>query len=207
MQVITRERNNREWREAHRKHITASDIPAALARRESLRYQQLVERLALDFEGIGLHSEESPDSWHEQHEQLIAKGIATYRLRERQSVLSTGFCVSDNFSWLGASPHGLIGLRGAIHIRPRRSLRSFMEKRSHVSAADRARLHTIMFVCDREWIDLVDVWDGDARVPDRLHRKRVAFEYSWFSDIVLTRLITLWRDVAGVIDRRKMVRS
>jgi hypothetical protein len=52
-----------------------------------------------------------------------------------------------------------------------------------------------MFVCDREWIDVVDYWNGESRVPDRLHRKRLFFDRAYFNDVVLSRIIYVWRDV------------
>ncbi len=205
MKVVTQQRNDEEWRAAHRRHISASDIPDALASRDSLRYRKLVERLALDFEGVGHHADEHPDQWQLDHEMQIVRGITTYSANERCSVAMTGLCEHDDYSWLAASPHGLIGKNGAVHIRARRTLRSFMERRTKLTEGERAKLATIMFVCDRAWIDVVDFWDGESMVPDRLHRKRVHFQYGWFADVVLSRITTLWRDVRATLNRRKVI--
>lgn len=194
MRVLTDERGTPLWRELHHRRVSASDAEALLARRDSKRYRSLVERLVLDFE-VPDHRTEHPDPWHETHEERLRAGLAEYRRRTRQSVLATGLCAADTMPWLCASPHGLIGHRGCVHIRPRRSMRSFHSAQGEVSERERARLELVMFVCDREWIDVVDYWDGEGRVPDLFNRKRMTHSFDWLGDNVLPRLITLWQDV------------
>lgn len=178
-------------------------MPACIARRGSKRYNSLIDRLVLDFESIEQHTDEHPDPWHEQHETDLASAILTYEKKSGFIVDTVGLVEHDMISWLAASPHGLVGDDGCIHIRVRTSLRSLKAGRDKMTRAEQARYQATMFVCEREWIDVVDWLDGGTLVPDAAQRQRLTFDYRWFSDTVMANIVFVWRDVQNRLRARK----
>lgn len=203
MIVVTETRGTEEWRRAHRCRVSASDVDAAMARRGSKKYAALVDRLVRNFDGFGDPEEEYPDPWHEQHEAELRTALAAYRRETEVDVTEVGLVVHDGLSWLAASPHGLVGDRGAVQFRVRHRLRGFGAK--PLSRRDRARAQVTMFVCDLAWVDVVDYWDGRGDLPDKLAHRTVERDHGWFSDEVLPRLVTLWGDVSATRRARRAV--
>lgn len=196
MIVVTQTRGTEEWRREHRCRVSASDVDAALARRGTKKYGELVDRLARNFDGFGDETEEYPDPWHERHEEELRAALAAYRLETAEEVRQVGLVLHDELTWLAASPHGLVGDRGAVLFRIRHSLKVFHRERLALRPRDEARAQVTMFVCDLAWVDVVDYWDGRGEVPDRISPRRVDRDHAWFSAKVLPRLVTLWGDVS-----------
>jgi hypothetical protein len=205
MQILTTERATPEFYRAHRKRISAGDVPAAIARRGTKKRDALIDRLAIDFEGIENHTDDYPDPWTIRHESVLDAAVTHYATITGDVLEFVGFVVSDSISWLGASPHALTPT-ACIHIRERTTLRSYKEKRGHISGAELARFQTTMFVCDRPTCDVIDFWFGGDDAPNRISRHRLEFNYSWFSENVLSRLTFVWRDVAARIKSRDTIR-
>ncbi len=199
---LTTERGTPEWRLAHRGRLTASDMPALFTRRGSKTYDRLVERLVLDFEGVGLHTDEHPDPWAEAHEVELTGAVARYgRAMPGSTIARTGFIQDSLFTWLGATPHALVDTAGCVYVRCRRHLRTWHEKKSVLEVADMARVQITMRVCDRAWCDVVDYWDGGSGI-DKIARRRVPVDPAFFTVEVLPRCVLFWQSVSQVRARR-----
>lgn len=194
-------RGTQEWREAHSRRLSASDIGSALARRGTKRYASLVERLVLDFEIGADHRTEHPDPWAEQHAIDLVAALAIYRKASRADIVEPGLLACESLPWLIATPHALVGDDGCLWLRTHRTMRGLHGRK--FTTRDRARSEITMFVCGRSWIDVADTYDGRGEWQDRIEIKRHPFNYDWLSDNVLPRLVTLWGDVRESIDRRK----
>jgi len=182
-------------RKAHACRISASDMRNALAGRETKAHRQLIDRLVLDFEGVQNHTDEFPDPWHDEHDAAVAGALRLYKLSAEADVEQIGFVIDEDFSWLACSPHALVGHNGCVHVRWRRTLRNLKEA-GRPDRYELARLHVVMRVCDREWCDLVDFWDGGDVTLDQLRVQRVPFDRVFFTDTVLARLVIVWQTVA-----------
>jgi hypothetical protein len=192
------ERGTQQWREAHRGVITPSDAPAFLARVGTKARARLVDRLVLDVEGHGLHTDEFPEPWAERHEQdLIAALAAFKRARPSDRVVAGGLVVHPAFSWLAASPHALVNDDGTAWLRYRSTLRSLFARRGFLTIANRARVQLELFVTGRAWCDVVDYWNGGGLVPDKLDVFRVERDNEWLQERVFPPLVALWRDVTA----------
>lgn len=204
MNCLVPERGTPAWRAAHRGHITASDAAGFLARPGTKRYAEVVNRLTLDFEGHGLHTDEHPDKWVEKHEEDLRVALSNYRKVTGRDVEVPGFVTHDKYTWCGCSPHGLIGSAGMLHFRIRESLRTWYS-RTELSRADRARVQLMMFVCERQWCDVVDYWSGNGMVPDRMREQRVQFDHGWLLATVFPRLVGLWDAVRSNLRQRAAI--
>jgi hypothetical protein len=195
--VVAAERGTPGWREAHRRRLCASDMPALFTRRGCKTYTALVDRLVLDFEGVGLHTDEHPDPWHEQHEIDLVAGVARYgRCLGTSTITRVGFVQDDLFTWLGASPHALVDEDGCVLVRCRRTAKSWHENHAEISTPEIARAQVTMRVCGRDWCDVVDVWDpGDGL--GRISRRRVPYSQRFFLEDVVPKCVLLWQAVAA----------
>lgn len=203
MIIVEKERGTPAWRAAHAKHITPSDSDALLARENTKLHRALVERLVLDFEGIGDHRVDNPEPWTEAHEDALIAALAIYRKEHRRAKLVTvGFIESVKNSWLGASPHALIDDDGVLLLRPHRTLRGFHTFRD--SVRDRARAQLLMLATRRAWCDVVDIWDGRGSVPDKVKVKRVAFDHEWLLERVFPRIRSVWHEVEATLATRSL---
>lgn len=201
MIVLVPERGTEAWRAAHRGHICASDAAGILASPGTDRYNELVRRLVLDFEGHGLHTDEHPEPWAERHEDDLRGAVASYRRKTGRDVEVPGFVTHDQHTWLGCSPHGLIGSSGMLHFRVRESLRTW-HNRAEVTRADRARVQLSMFICGRTWCDVIDYWNGGGVVADRMREQRVEFDHLWLLSAVIPRVRSLWNSVRSSLRER-----
>ncbi len=202
MIVLVPERGTEMWRAAHRSHICASDSKLFMARPGTKAYTSLVNRLVLDFEGHGLHTDETPDPWEEQHEIDLIAALAHYRRSTQRSVITTGFVTHSKFTWLGASPHGFLGSRGLLHFRIRKSLRAW-HAHPAPNRSELARLQLSMAICDRNWCELVDYWSGEGRVPDRMTSRRIEFDHTWLLTNAFPRLVALWDQIRRELRKRE----
>lgn len=199
MIIVTAERGTAEWREAHRRRLTGSDMDDLFARRGTKTYARLVERMVLDFEGLGLHTDEHPDPWAEAHEIDIGIALARYRAAMPAcDVQRIGLCQDSLFSWLAASPHALVDTDGCVHVRVRRYLRTWNDRRAEtLKPPELARLQVAMRVCDRAWCDVVDYWNGGDGL-DRISRRRVPFDARFFLEEIVPRAVLFWQQVSQV---------
>lgn len=202
MIVVEHARGTPEWRAAHAGHITPSDCPELLAGVKTKGHRALVERLVLDFEGLGNHTVDDPDPWAIEHEESLVAALSIYRkARPGTEVELVGFIESRTHSWLGASPHALLDDDGVLLLRPHRTLRGFYTFRE--AMPNRARVQLLMFATRRGWCDSVDVWDGKAAVPDKCNVRRVMFDREWLTEHVLQRVTSFWHEVEEMLKVRR----
>jgi len=202
MIVITTERGTEAWRAAHRLRVCTSDAAAFMARAGTKRRHALIERLVLDIEGIGQHTDEIPDPWALEHETDVAVAVASYRNATGIDVERAGMVASDLLTWLVCSPHGLAE-EGVVWTRTKRTLRSFTAKRGTLTHVDRVRAQLMAWICERSWCDVVDIWVPGLGLPDRISITREVASYAWVSENVMPPLVTLWRDVAERLHDRR----
>lgn len=204
MIVVTTERGTEAWRAAHRRRVCASDAVAFMARVGTKRRHELIERLVLDIEGIGQHTDETPDPWAEQHETDVAVAVAAYRRATATDVARAGMIASQHLTWLVCTPHGLTP-EGVVWTRTKRTLRSYTAKRGVLTRVDRVRALLMAWICERDWCDVVDVWVPGLGLDDRLCITRELASHAWVSENVMPPLVSLWRDVATRLrDRRAL---
>lgn len=198
MIILTTERDSTLTRRAHARHISASDMAGAFARNGTKLQRELIERLVLDFEGVEDHTPDFPDPWYEEHEHVLRCAVAMYRLETGLDTSEIGFCADDRFTWLGCTPHALVDDTGCLHVRHRKTLRSFGDpKHRRVDRVELARAHVVMYVCNRAWCDVVDYWEGGDRTLDKLRRQRLDFSAEFFAGTVVPRLVAVWQAVAA----------
>lgn len=203
MIVVEQTRGTPEWRAAHIGCITPSDCSALLARTDTKKHRALIERLVLDSEHIDNHVVEHPDPWKEEHEVALTAALASFRKRWPKRTLHTvGFVRSSEFSWLGASPHALIGRNCVLLIRTHTTLRGFHTYREFV--AERARQQLLMFVVDATRCEVFDYWDGGGTVPDKWRMRSVQFDREWLIERVLPRMVTVWDEVGAALKSRSL---
>ena len=107
-------------------------------------------------------------------EKMEPVACAFYEEHTGNKVEETGIVFHDDYSWLGASPDGLIGIDGGLEIKCpywAKAPYSVHEKPSYY-----AQCQHVMAVCDLEWMDFLCYISKDVFLLERLPRERNWFE-------------------------------
>jgi hypothetical protein len=177
---------------------------AVLARRGTRKYSELIERLVLDFEGHGLHTDEHPDPWAEQHEVELAAAVASFRALTGRRVDLVGYCEDDALTWLGCTPHALVDADAVLYARCRQHLRTLRERAAQISTAEHARVQVLLHVTGRAHCHVFDFWDSHSGgLYDQTHVQMVLRDREYFDAVILPRCTQVWADVGLRLNERR----
>lgn len=195
-----------EWLRSQSGKITESDAPALAGAPRTQTWTKIAERLFLDREGVGTPPEEL-ERWLRLRtvwRSEIQAGIDYYAgLTKAHSGIYQrlpGFCLSLEHTWLGCSPHAITP-ETVLLVRPHR-LRAAFDSQRHaiVSRPVRARAMVCLFVAQKPYADIVDVWDPGLGPEYRaFHRRRVDFDPDWVEETWLPACKWIWQDVRRLI--------
>lgn len=199
MRVLTETQGTDEWDIARKGRITASAISNVLAGHGTKSRYEYRLLLVLDLEGV----EDFRDSaeWFEAGRRYEGHARGWYDWNVAK-VKETGFVLHDDYNWLGASPDGLVGDKGMIEIKYRKTLKTFHDSNiKNVSRAYLSQMQTGMWVCDREWTDYVNYWRDDQTQKEQAHVRRIYRDEGRIRELEEAALI-FWREVLELFRKR-----
>lgn len=205
MKVLVKAQHTPEWHSARASRVTASRIGDAIARPGTKRRAGYLLELALDLEGVPNidGSDEHLAPWHLNGVMWESWARGWYAWQPSfPPVTETGFVVSDAYDWLGCSPDGLIEDDGGLEIKCHLNLRLQRASIDHIPRATLDQMHLSMFICDRQWWDLLNFWRDDPMGLEqghiiRIHRDPARIDY------LVERAATFYAEVLDHVEQRK----
>ena len=205
MKVLALHQRTPEWHQARAGRVTASRIGDAIAAPGTKRRSSYRLQLVLDLEGVEdfSTSEEDLAPWQRDGVTWEAWARGWYSWQPgRSQVDEIGFAVSDTFDWLGCSPDGLIDLDGGIEIKFHKSLGLLRENVDKVPRSTSDQIQLSMFICDRQWWDLVNFWREDSMNLEQGHVKRIHRDDARITYLV-ERAGHFYAEVLDMVHQRK----
>ncbi len=152
MPLLVERQLTEQWFAEHIGRITASTAAAVLSLNPNMGPLAAYNKI----QGIIKHgSPEQFETWGMKHEP---EARYAYETLTGNVVQETGFWIHDLLSWLGASPDGLIGVKGGLEIKC-----PMKEMPTKIPDHDLIQCIIGMAVTDREW------WDYFSWMPDGKH--------------------------------------
>lgn len=167
------EQRSEEWFKARVGVITGSRVGAILG----VNPYQSADDVLRDMvrEHFGAEKEFTGNAATNHGEKMEPVALAFYEKHSGNKVEQTGIVFHEEYSWLGASPDGLIGIDGGLEIKCpywAKQPYSVHEKPSYY-----AQCQHVMAVCDLDWMDFLCYISEDNFLLERLQR-----ETNWFRD-------------------------
>lgn len=204
MRVLCKEQGTKEWLRVKRGVISASRAQVALMAKHTKGYQNYVEELADDIDGVPNFDEEEPPPWFTDGRYYESWARGWYAFKYDVDVKEIGFAVHDDYSWIGCSPDGLIGEDGCLEIKYRKSLKTFKEHAAlRANNTVIAQVQTQLFVTGRQWCDYVNYWRSDDHEKEQGFRERIEYDPAYIDNTLLPAFLGLYRDVNKLVAERK----
>lgn len=166
------EQRSEEWFKARVGVITGSRVGSILG----VNPYQSADDVLRDMvrEHFGAEKEFTGNAATNHGEKMEPVALAFYEKHSGNSVEQTGIVFHEQYSWLGASPDGLIGIDGGLEIKCpywAKTPYSVHEKPSYY-----AQCQHVMAVCDLDWMDFLCYINEDSFLLERIQR-----ESDWLS--------------------------
>lgn len=161
------EQRSEEWFKARVGVITGSRVGAILG----VNPYQSADDVLRDMvrEHFGAEKEFTGNAATNHGEKMEPVALAFYEKHSGNKVEQTGIVFHEEYSWLGASPDGLIGIDGGLEIKCpywAKQPYSVHEKPSYY-----AQCQHVMAVCDLAWMDFLCYISEENFLLERLQRE------------------------------------
>ena len=163
------EQDSAEWRAARAGIPTASEFASILAKGEGKMRRSYMLRLAGE-RVTGIPAETYSNAHMERGREMEHEARDYYALVSAEPLVRVGF-VRDDAKGAGCSPDCLVGESGALEIKT--ALPSvLLDKidRGGFPSEHKAQCQGVLWVAEREWIDLLIYWPGMTPYSVRAHR-------------------------------------
>lgn len=166
-EILTMEQGTPEWHEARLGIPTASQFKSVLAKGEGKTRKTYMLKL-LDERLSGEPMESFTNVHMERGSELEDEARAVYEWNEGVKAARVGF-VRNNGA--GCSPDGLVGADGAVEFKTTlpHLLREYHLK-DQFPAEHKAQCQGVLWLCEREWIDIDIYWPNRPPFVKRAHR-------------------------------------
>lgn len=165
------EQRSEEWFKARVGVITGSRVGSILGVNPYQTANDVLRAMVREY--AGAESEFTGNAATQHGERMESVALAYYERVSGNKVDQTGLVKHDKYSWLGASPDGLIGIDGGLEIKCpywAKEPYSVYDKPSYF-----AQVQHVMEVCDLEWMDFFCYISEEKYLLERVERDR-----SWF---------------------------
>jgi len=204
MKVLCTEQGTQEWLECRKGKITGSGAKLAISGRPTKGRRLYVAKIADDLQGIPDFEDEDVKPWFIDGRFYESWARGWYAWKTGNEVEETGFCVHDDYSWIGCSPDGLVGDDGLVEIKYRKTLHAFHKHAAlNSDALIMPQLQTQLFVTGRAWVDYVNYWRSDDHELEQGHIKRIERNPAYIENTLLPAFVDIWREVQAELDRRQ----
>lgn len=184
--VLDCEQGSDEWRAARAGIPTASEFASILAKGEGKMRRSYMLRLAGELI-TGFPAETYSNAHMERGREMEAEARDYYALVSTEPVTRVGF-VRDEAKGAGCSPDSFVGEKGALEIKTAiPSVLIDKIDRGGFPSEHKAQCQGVLWVAEREWIDLLVYWPGMPPYTVRARRdedyiKTLASEVARFND-------------------------
>lgn len=184
--VLDCEQGSDEWRAARAGIPTASEFASILAKGEGKMRRSYMLRLAGELI-TGFPAETYSNAHMERGREMEAEARDYYALVSTEPVTRVGF-VRDEAKGAGCSPDSFVGGTGALEIKTAiPSVLIDKIDRGGFPSEHKAQCQGVLWVAEREWIDLLVYWPGMPPYTVRARRdedyiKTLASEVARFHD-------------------------
>lgn len=180
------EQGSDEWRAIRAGIPTASEFSSILAKGEGKMRRSYMLRLAGE-RVTGIPAETYSNAHMDRGKEMEPEARAYYQIVAAETVTRVGF-MRDDVKGAGCSPDCLVGESGALEIKT--ALPSvLLDKidRGGFPPEHKAQCQGVLWVAEREWIDLLVYWPGMTPYTARAARdegyiKTLADEVARFND-------------------------
>lgn len=178
-----------EWYEARRGIITASNADKLLTKTKRLSLaNELIAEIMTDYTNDSYVS--SAMQWGIDHED---DAVFWYEFESGNTVEKLGFCVHDQYDFIGCSPDGLIGSEGLVEIKCPSSKVHIEYLTEGIPKDYYAQVQLQMLVTERSWCDFVS-FDPRLSIDYRGYIQRVTQDESFQNQLI-----------EGALEVKKMV--
>lgn len=115
MEIINTSQGTDEWMDIRKGKITGTGLKNVMAKKDSQAYKKYLYTLLSDEFSNNDELYKSPAM--QRGNDLEKFAVQEYEKKTGNIVDEIGFCVSEEFEYLGLSPDGFIGDKGAIEIK------------------------------------------------------------------------------------------
>lgn len=211
MKILTTEQGTEAWFKARSGHFTASEIDAALSSPGTVKRRDLIMQMVWDLEGVERFQDDPP--WFEAGRRFEDRGRAWYSFTFDADVEEVGFIEADPpFTFLGASPDGLVGSDGCIEIKHRATLRSY-KRAVEVDTSSRksvrnlprqymSQVQAVMFCAARRWCDFVDFWCDEEHDVRQGNVRRIERDDGYIERLIMAAS-NCYREAVEIYNQRK----
>ena len=156
MRIITAEQRSEAWFLARRGCITGSEIQKTTMAPTTKGYQGYLEQLVMDLEGIPNFDLDDDKPWFRHGVAYEADARGWYQFNQNVTVEEVGFCLSDDYPFMGMSPDGLVGDDGLVEIKCRNSMNTFKQHSEKVQKAIARQIQYQLLISERQWCDYLN---------------------------------------------------
>lgn len=173
------EQKSEEWFEARRGKLTGSEVGAALGVNPWKTPEALIRQMVRAYHGADTEfTGNIATEYGENHEPLA---LMDYLGKTGNLVEECGFFVHPEYSWIGATPDGIIDHDGMVEVKSPYSLRNkkgndLVFKTAKVQPHYYAQMQVEMACSGREWVDFYQ-W---AAHGDSI--ERVYWDQDWWDE-------------------------
>lgn len=199
MRILTEKQGDDAWEVARKGRITASSISNVLAGHGTRSRFDYRMQLVMDLEGIADYRDSA--IWFEdgRRYESYARGWYNWNVTEVQEV---GFVLHETYNWLGASPDGLVGDKGCIEIKYRKTLKTYHDSNiKPIPRAYQSQMQTEMWVCEKEWCDYVNYWRDEGAEKEQAHVRRIYRDEGRIRELE-DAAIVFWSEVLELFRKR-----
>ncbi len=163
------------WHKAHLGILTASVMGTALAGGEGKTRGELMRKLAGE-RVTGVVRESYRNGAMDRGNAMEAEARTFYAMMENVDVEQVGFVVNDGLisgRTVGASPDGFVGDKGAVEFKTEAPHLLIARWEGNASGAEHVmQCQTVLWVSEREWIDLGIYYTRMPMWKRRIYRDR-----------------------------------
>lgn len=203
MRLINCEQGSPRWHAARRGRITASRINVARGRRKKKTRDDYIRELVLDLEGVDNFDEAETPPYFAAGKYYESFALGWYEWNRDCDVTKFGFCVHDQFDWLGCSPDGQVTPKRGIEIKHRSYLRTYKANVNRFpKPPEYAQMQCQMWVMGWDSIDYLNYWRDDENEIEQGNVQRIMRDDAYIDSELYENACQLWADVLAEYKRR-----